>query len=338
MDDLSRARAFRARDLLNDALEGATAPTANNRDALAKAFSDAAFAVLKDGRAGVGEAMQRSPNELVRKAGAHVTTDDIWSSGNGDSMATAYIESVAELSLLDSLARHARIIPMNAANVLVAADAVGNVVAEGLPKPVRKIDLSTADAEPIKSVGMVVLSSELARSIGGEGRRLFERELTEAVARAANGAVLAALIDSNAIGVAGTGDILTDIRAGLRAAPPSTSYVVAAPAGDVADLATRSENKGGMGVRGGTFAPGIEIVAIDGASDVVVIPASRIALWLGRTEIRASGHAAVDMRDTPESPAQLVSLWQTNSLAMLVERHWRLASAEGVVIVGAESP
>ena len=195
-----------------------------------------------------------------------------------------------------------------------------------------------ADAEPTKSVATVVLSRELL-AIGGDAvRKLFETELAAAVTRCANEAILDVLTDSSATFVSGTGDPLQNLRTALRAAPASDSFVVAMPSGQVADLATRVENRGGMSVRGGTFAPGIEVVAIADLNDMVCIPASRCALWLGGVEMRSAEHATVDLRDTPTDPATPTSLWQTGSVGLLIERQWHIAQVDGVVIVEGASP
>lgn len=338
MDDLGIARARRAFDLLGDALADAPVPVHDDRRAKAQAFVDAGLALIQSAPGEGVSALQRHPNPLVQRAGAHGFGAAIWASNDGVALAENYIASVAEHSLLDLIAKHARLIPSGSTRVLVAADAVGDVVAEGDPKPVRKLNLSLADAEPTKSVATVVLSQELL-AVGGDAvRRLFETELASAVTRCANMAVLDVLTDSSATFVSGTGDPLQNLRTALQAAPASDSFVVAMPSGQVADLATRVENRGGMSVRGGTFAPGIEVVAIADLNDMVCVPASRCALWLGGVEMRSAEHATVDLRDTPTDPATPTSLWQTGSVGLLIERQWRIAQVDGVVIVEGASP
>ena len=330
MDPIQSAHLTRARSALDRALTDAT--TAEN----AQAFEAAAWAILRSGAGDTLQALRASTNPIVSKAAAHGTFDF-----DGDEtvaeLVASYLASIAPLSIIDQLKRYARVLPVNGRRVMIASDAVGDVVAEGDPKPVRRLNLSMGDVEPSKACGIVVLTQELANAAGPEGRRLFEHELAASVARASNASILGALVNSNTIGVSGTGDPLADLRAGLQAAGPSHGYVVAAPAGDVVDLATRVENRGGMGVRGGSFVPGVEIVAVDDATAITVIPASRIALWDGGLELRSAEHASVDMRDTPESPAELVSLWQTNSLGLLLERKWHLAQADDVVVVEQEA-
>lgn len=328
-DPIHAARLSLARNSI-DALIG-------NHAEKAAAFTDLAWALLHAKQPGSSmKALRDCGNPLVQKAAAHALADEVWDNGGAD-LAASYLASIAEFSILDSLKKYARVLPTSSRSVMIAADAVGDVVAEGHPKPVKKLSLSLSDVEPTKAVGLVVLTEELATAAGPEGRRLFEAELAAAVVRASNASVLSALANSDTITVPGTGDALADLRAGLQAAGPSNGYVVGMPSRQVADLATRVENRAGMGVRGGTFVPGVEIVAVDGADAITVIPASRIALWDGGLRVSSAEHATVDMRDAPESPANTVSLWQTNCLGLMLERQWHLAKADSVAVVELES-
>lgn len=219
--------------------------------------------------------------------------------------------------------------------VMIASDSVGNMVLQGAPKPVIDLSLNLGDVDPLKAVAIVVMSNELARATGEEGARLFERELREATTRAMNAAVLTAFVDSGSSVVAAGADPLASMRAGLLAAGPSTGYVVAMPHGEAAWLATTAENRG-MGPRGGEFAPGIHVVAVNDMVGMRVFPASRFALYDGGLRVAASEVATIDMRDSPESPATPTSLFQTNSSALICERLWHVVGdTSGVVTVEA---
>lgn len=332
MDALEFAALHRARSALNMI----TSP--NSGPAQAKAFVDFALTLSRHAQADQAVTALRNHSNSAVKAVAESTVLAPWNSGDVTVLAASYLASIAELSLLDSIKKFARILPVGISYAMIASDAVGDVIAEGDPKPVKNMALSLGDVEPTKSASILVWTQELARAGGDELRRLFETELAATVARATNCQTLQLLINSNTETVAGTGDPLTDLRIGLHAAGASNGYVVAAPASDVADLATRAENRGGMAVRGGTFIPGVDIVAIDDLENMHVIPASRLALLDHGLQIRPAEHASVDMRDTPESPAILTSLWQTNCIGLLIERNWHLGGdTSGVVIVESGS-
>lgn len=336
MDGLELAFLQRARTALDAAIDS---QKLSDQRAKARAFVEIAREMIA--AQNTGDAVSRLKahgDDLVQKAAAHALGDDIWDGGDAAGLAAAYLATISEQSILDQIRRYARVLGSGMRRVMIASDAVGDVVAEGDPKPVKRVNLSIDELTMTKAAAIVVMTKELARATNDEARSLFETELASAVNRATNASVLTSLTTSATVSVAGTGDPLSDLRAGLRAAAPSTGYVVAAPPSEVADLATRAENRGGMGIRGGTFVRGVEVVVMDNVNGMHIIPASRLAMFDEGLKLRSAGHATVDMRDTPDSPAQLVSLWQTNSIGLLVERSWHLAGDAELVIVGAESP
>lgn len=93
-----------------------------------------------------------------------------------------------------------------------------------------------------------------------------------------------------------------------------------------------------MGVGGGEFLTGVSVVPVDAetsaGSTVTVIPADRMALSDYGLVIRASKEGSIMMSDSPSSPAELVSMWQTNSTAILAERMFRLIPQANAVEVG----
>lgn len=271
-----------------------------------------------------------------QKAVAHMTLDEVFADQDFQQKVQSYIASTGEPDILTVIARYGRPIPRFSGRVLIATGATGDSTAEGFPTLIKNLDLNVGvNTDFVKSLAAVVVSQELL-SVGGDaGQKLFEAELTRAVIRAANSAVIASLTDSNTITASAGANPLASLRAGIAAAGPSDAYVVAMPAQDVAELSTYAENRGGMGVRGGTFVPGVEVVALDDATQTVVIPASKLAFIDGGLELRPTDAASVNMADSPTSPSQLVSLWQTNCVGLLVARYWRLdGDTSGIVVVG----
>lgn len=259
----------------------------------------------------------------------YAAESDLWGDGPLGEIAAAYIASIAEESILDTLIMGgARRLPVNVNHAIVASDWVADVVAEGAPKPVIANGLSAADAMSRKVAGLIVLSDELARETGTE---LFEQECRAAVGRMANQAVLDIVVDSNTSTAA-------DLASAMEVAGPSTTYVVAAPAGLVAKWAVES-NTGNLGVRGGELVPGVRVVAIDDATDTVVIPANRVAIRDYGVMLRAAEHADVEMRTDPAGGASAVvtNLWQANLRAVLAEREFLLGGDfSGVVVIEGE--
>lgn len=335
MDDLALLGAVRARATLETALNG------YSKNEAARMFRRAAWLMIRPEDAHtIPATLQAEPDTRIQKMAGHTLGAPL--ADEAAELSAGYVASIVEQSALDSIAKYARVLPSaSAQRALVATGATGDIIAEGNPKIIRQIGLDLADTEPKKSIGLVVMSKELLQVGGPAVLRMFERELLSAVVRGANRSVMnlfAGLTATEQVG--STGDALADLRAGLQAAGPSDGYVVLGDAGAIADLALRSENRG-AGIRGGEFVPGVSLVAIDGdligtnGPSLLVIPASRLTIWLSPVEIRRSADGAVDMRDTPQSPSQQVSLFQTGSHGLLVERHWHVGGdLSGAVQVG----
>lgn len=258
---------------------------------------------------------------------------DVWATPSVQGLAFAYLESIRPSSLIDTLGLYAQPIPAEVSRVLIASGAVANVVAEGSPKAVTRVNLSGVDATPVKCAAIIVLSDELNLSASLQARALFERELRSAILTACNAALLAQFTKTS---IAGTGSALGDLKAGIDAAGDSVAYIVAAQKFAVRELAF--ESQGRMGPNGGEFLPGIHVVPVDpedtSAPNLTVIPASQVALADFGLTVRNASHAAVEMSDLPSSPAQLVSLWQANLHAVLVERSFRLLTEANAIEVG----
>lgn len=326
MDPLQSAYLERARTAIGLAIGDFTGPTANPE---ATAFREIAKSLLLSGHSENAENLLRNhKNPLVSKAAAQGL--DTWGPDFA-TLAAAYVASIAQGSALDQILRYAGTIPDHVSNIMVASGFTAGTVAEGGPKLTRSLGLEAVQVEPWKVAAITVLTQELARAAGGS--KLFEEELRKAVQRGTNQAVLSAINSGTTINVASTGDALADLRAGLRAAPPSEGYVVIASTADVADLATRVENRGGMNVRGGTFVPGIEVVAVDDTDEMTIIPASLLAVRDWGLRIDTAGHASIDLRDNAQSPYQLTSLFQTNSLGVRCERLFSIALSDAASVV-----
>src|SRR5690625_3766056 len=137
MDPITTVHVARAKSALSLALGG------DGQRERAKAFVDAARAILRSGDGDMLQALRNCGNSLVQKAAAHLVMDGDFDTASGE-MAGAYLESIAEHSIIDSLKRYGRALPAQARSVVIASDAVGDMVAEGGVKPVNHLDLTQA--------------------------------------------------------------------------------------------------------------------------------------------------------------------------------------------------
>lgn len=331
MDILQQAALMRAQDAISHVIGGRVSPQVRCR-----AFTTVAHALLVNRNEDIALAvLSRSEDPLVGKfveRAAATTLSGAWGASEGASLASAFLETVATGSILDQLLIHGRRLP-NLQNVIVASGATGDVRSEGAPKVVRQFMVDVAGPDLTTAVALVVLTSELARAVGGEGITLMERELAKAVQRASNAKVLAMLVDSNSAQISGAGDPAADLAAGLAAAPAASAYIVAAPPGVVTALALSTMNKGNAGVGGGTLLPGLVLVPVEGADGMTIIAADRIGVVDGGLHLRPSTQAAVNMSDAPSSPSAQVSLFQTNCSALLVERSFAVVGSGSNLVV-----
>jgi len=298
---------------------------------LARAFVEGAKTMLAADDGQAFPALRLHANEAIRKSATptFVLGDQAWGGGDAHALAAGFIASIGQEDGLTALAKYARVFPGLIQYSLFASGFTANAVGEGAPKAVVHPGLSGDDADAKKAASIIVCSTELARASGDEAMRLFEAELRSGIVRGSNAALLSELSTAATTNVDATGDALADLRAGLAKAQPSNGYVAFGPHAFTADLATRSENTGGAGVRGGTFCAGVELVAVDDATAVTIVPASGIAMRDVGLTVRRAQHAMVQMDSAPDNPTtattKMLSLWQNGLVALLAERGFRLA-------------
>lgn len=262
-------------------------------------------------------AMGASANQTLAKAVAERTGTAIWGGDSMRELAESFIASIAPGDLLSQLARFARPVPIGQRAVMLASGFSADPVNEGSPKVVRNLQLSIDEDNFRKVASIVVATKELLMGTDDKALELIRTELASAILRGSNSAVLGDLPATST--VATTGSAIGDLRAGLKAAGASNAYVVAAAPALVRELALEESAPASFGVAGGDYRQGVSIVPTDIAG-MRVIPASRLAVFAGAPELRASSQGTVNMSDTPTSPSTVVALWQTNSIGIIAER------------------
>lgn len=265
---------------------------------------------------------------LMQKAASAVHLGD-WDSADVQTLLTAFIHSIAERSLLDSLSLYALTLPGHYRVATVATGFAADVTTEGAPKAVKRPTLDAVAGAPVKAAAITVLSDAVARL--PEGEAVFRRELESAVTRAINGSVVQQVMDAlgsptPTVQASGT-DALAHLRALVAALPATEGIVVAAPPAVVADLALRAEAGEGFTIRGGVFRPGLSIVATDSLDTMLAIAASLVAIVDHGVRFASARHATVEISDAPGPPGAstvMTSLWQQNLVGLLVERAYEL--------------
>ena len=254
----------------------------------------------------------------------------LWETAPGNAMTAAYLSEVAPANLVDAVAQYATPIPTNGARVFIASGVVAEGVAEGAKKPVTPLALDLTETERAKVAAILVLSEEAATMAGPIGDKLFRKLLREAVIRASNAAMLAALPRAQ---VAAGSSAVDSLRVGLAAAADSTAYVVAARGDVCRELALASDGR--MGIDGGEFTPGVTVIRAEfegtAPPDLIVIPAANIAIRDWGLDVRSVRHATVEMTNS-EGEETPFGLWQHNCIGIICERLVDIVS-ENVVAV-----
>ncbi len=334
MDALEQAMAMRAAGALQ-ALTG-DMPTTRKQKTAALEIARSMALQQKQGMVRQAfEVFRDHPNDLLQKAAVSALSyhQEPFAAETVRGLMASYVESIAQLSALDALKIYATPIPAGSRNVLTASGFVADAVAESALKVVRRPSFGLGDIEPHKTVALIVLTREFMLAGGDEALAVLDNEMAKSITAAINGAIFDRFNDSNALILPTSGDLLEDMRLGMRSAGPSQGYVALVPPGVAADLVLRAEAGPNFTVSGGEFRPGLHIVSADSATGIMVIPASRCAVFDGGLELRPSGEAAIEMSDTPTGDGTLVSLWQTGSVGLLAERSWHIGGDAQVCIV-----
>jgi len=224
-------------------------------------------------------------------------------------------------------------IPAHVRAGITVTPATGSVVGEGNAVPLSKITLQNVLLEPVKASSLIVVTDELLRDVSAAGQAALSRALIGAVSDAVDAAFLDMLVNTGAIASSGTTAI--DAKADLRDALLAVNtvgaaklYWIAAP--DVAKRASVLPTTDGadafpaMSAMGGELAnlPAIVSSGVP-AGSLYLVDASGIAADGAGVTVAASRNATIEMDTAPTmdatvpTPAQMVSMFQTNSTALI---------------------
>lgn len=235
-------------------------------------------------------------------------------------------------------------------------------VGQGAPKPLTKFDFANITLGFAKVANIAVLTDELVRFSNPSAETLVRNALASAIierididfidpAKAAVANISPASITNGSTAIASTGDPDTDIDALFGAfiaanlSPASGVWIMSA----MTALAL-SRRKNALGQReypeitltGGTLA-GLPVIVSQYVGNLLIL-ANASDIYLaddGQVVVDASREASLEMSDTPTnnsltpSTAQVVSMFQTNSIAIRAERfiNWQKRRNDAVAYV-----
>jgi HK97 family phage major capsid protein len=250
-------------------------------------------------------------------------------------------------------------IPFNVRIPSQTSGGAGYWVGEGAPKPLTKFDFTTTELRWAKVANIAVLTDELIRFSDPSAEMLVRNALAGALiarldtdfvdpGKAAVANVSPASITNSVAGIPSSGTDADAIRADIRALwapfiaannPPTTAvYIMSATTALALSLmqnALGQREFPGVSMMGGTF-NGVPVIVSEyldnsaGSAGGIVILANARDIWLaddGQVTIDASREASLQMDDAPTNnsstgtEAQVVSMFQTNSVALRAERY-----------------
>lgn len=296
--------------------------------------------MLSRGRGAAGVADIRGADvdviEVLTKnaVGGHVTADNGLAVYND--MVAGFQAIVAHYGLFDGCLPDFRSAPLHTALRIITGHGTAHAVNEATAKPVTRLEAARQTLQERKITALIVLTEELLRFAGSSGQDLLQAAMLTSIAVATDAVFVPVLIAAAAGGVSlgpDSRDVLDDLRRALVRI--STGIDSRLHVGVGVDVAKRlSVMPNAVGSRafpemspGGGMLGGMPAHVTEALTDsVLVVDAAAYAGSSLGIELRTGRQAAIEVADDPTNnsgtPVEttLVSMFQTNSVALLAER------------------
>jgi hypothetical protein len=254
-----------------------------------------------------------------------------------DKASAAFVAALRGSSVFVRVAEGMQPVPAGTTASVVTAIAPASLAAEGVPIVVSRLSLSGHDLEEQKVSAIVVVSSELARSIKPAAKRLIDASIKAGASAALDQQFVAVAVDGvTPTPATGTGSTAArnDLKAMLDSVNTSGASLFWLAAPDVANAASSLAAAGvstfpAMSPTGGEMLnlPALVSAAIP-AGTLMLLDASGFGGEIGEFEIDLAEHASVQMDDAPSNPpvaaTVLASLWQRNLVGLRVTARFAL--------------
>jgi HK97 family phage major capsid protein len=274
------------------------------------------------------------------KAAVSALTLDSGSFATYELLVSGFANALSSSGVFDRLlAGGMRTIPLGRTIGAVTTAATAYVVGEGSAKQVSKLALTNGTLSPAKAHCIVAVANELLKIGGRDVDALLTRELINACVLAIDSAFLSILLTGVSVGTS-SGQTAESVRADLAVLlaavvtdQTSKLFVITTPAICKSWCAMGATATSGavafpdVGPQGGSIL-GIPVIASDAvtAGEVVLVDASAIAAGSDAVVISTMSEGSITPDTAPDSPqtasTNVVSLWQGDLSAILVERWW----------------
>lgn len=290
---------------------------------------------------------------------AGTTQDGNWASalvGEGTDVIADFVEYLRPRTILGRFGQNGvpslRHVPFNVPLVGQTEGGEGYWVGEGKAKPLTSFGYERRILEVFKVANIAVATEELIRRSGVAAEALLRDNLAAAIAarldidfinpaKAAVAGVSPASITNGVTGIASSGNDADAIRADIRAlmatfiaannAPTTGVWIMGSITALALSMMTNPLGQpefAGVTMTGGTF-NGMPVIVSDYMPAGTVVLANAGDIYVadeGGVQVDMSREASLEMADNPAhnsdvpTPATLVSMFQTNSVAFRVER------------------
>lgn len=267
-----------------------------------------------------------------------------------------------------------RRVPFRTALVGQTSGGQGYWVGEAQAKPLTRFDFERRTLEPLKVANIAVITEELLRDSSPSAEMLVRDQLAAALreridvdfidpAKGVAAGVSPASISNQITPIPSSGSDADAVRADIRAmfgafiaannAPTTGVWIMSAQMALALSLMVNPLGQAefpGISMNGGTFS-GLPVIAseyvptdTDGsyvflvnASDIYFADDGDIAVDMSREASLQMDDNPTGASDSPPVPAQMVSLWQTNSVGFRAERtlNWMRRRDSAVAVLNA---
>jgi HK97 family phage major capsid protein len=290
--------------------------------------------------------------EITKAAAGGVTTSD-----TGKTPAHEFFDAVVEQSIIGKLVGLRRV-PFVTRMLAMTNGSRGYWTGEGKPRPLSKLTLAGSSLARRSVSAIVAFTRESLEATGNAAENLIDRDLRRAIVAAldqafidadnAGTAAMPASVTAGATPINATSDPASDLIGMIErfTGDLDSAYFVTDPT-TATSIATARDSGGAflfpdIGARGGSLLQIPVIVSrssprTSSGGQLALVDAAGIAVGLEAIEVTRSDATALLMSDDPEgdSPAVLVSLFQTESAAMLakIAANWETQRSGGVELL-----
>jgi len=296
-----------------------------------------ALAVAEKTGAPIGDIADRlrmpAPAQRILKAAiaAGTLADPAWAGQLADMQAasSAFLQGLGGRSAFAALLDLGVIsrAPLRSRVGSISEGVIADVTGEGKARPVSRMSLNGDQLQPQQADAIIVLSREVIENASAAAQAFLSRQLRRAVAKALDVGALSTLITSATPSFAATDNHAADLKQMLDAVNTGEGRLCWIASPDVANsISLLNDGRGSASPEGLSEFLNLPFAVSAGVSPgtLILLDGDRILADIESLGIDISRHAALEINDAPTNNAvtptatNLVSLWQTNAIAVKV--------------------